>query len=126
LAWADEALEHARTAYPETGLGFARIAVHRGYVLVRAGKFAEAERVFAEFEPVFAAELSEQNSEWAWVNTGYGLALAGQRKPEARARLEAGTKWLGPRWVRERAMAEAALAQSITPSITPAITPASP
>jgi eukaryotic-like serine/threonine-protein kinase len=111
IAWADEALEHARVAFPETGLGFARVAAHRGYVLVRAGKFADAERAFAQVEPLFAAELPKQSTERAWVSTGYGLALAGQGKPEARAWLEAGVKWLGPRWVRERALAEAALAR---------------
>jgi hypothetical protein len=71
--------------------------------------------VFAEVEPVFTAELPEQSNDRAWANTGYGLALAGQRKPEARARLEMGIQWLGPRWVRERALAEAALAQLDVP-----------
>jgi hypothetical protein len=80
-------------------------------VLVSAGKLADAERAFAGQVPVFAAELHEQNNERAWANVGYGLALAGQGKPEARAILETGIKWLGPRWVRERALAEAALAQ---------------
>jgi tetratricopeptide (TPR) repeat protein len=111
LAWADEALAHARTAFPETELGFARIAAHRGYVLLGMGKFADAERVFAALEPVFAAELAEHNTDRAWFNVGYGLALAGQGKLESRARLQVGLKWLGPRWVRERALAEAALTQ---------------
>jgi serine/threonine protein kinase/tetratricopeptide (TPR) repeat protein len=115
LAWADEALELARAAYPPTGLSFARVAAHRGFVLVHAGKFAEAERVFAELEPVFAAELDEQNGERAWLNIGYGLALAGLRKPEAHARLEAGLERLKPRWARERAMAEAALVNLAPP-----------
>jgi serine/threonine protein kinase len=111
LAWADEALELATAMFPEASLGLARIAAHRGYVLVSAGKLADAERAFAGQVPVFAAELHEQNNERAWANVGYGLALAGQGKPEARAMLETGIKWLGPRWVRERALAEAALTQ---------------
>jgi serine/threonine protein kinase/tetratricopeptide (TPR) repeat protein len=111
LALADEALEHARAAFPAAGLGLARVAAHRGFVLVRTGDFVAAEQVFAELEPVFAAELDERSTDRAWSNIGYGLALAGQGKPEARARLELGLKWLGPRWVRERALAEAALDQ---------------
>ena len=108
-ALADEGLERARVAFPQGGLGLARIALARGWVLVRAGDFAEAEKVFAENEPVYTAEFDEHSPDRAWLNAGYGLALAGQRKPEARERLELGLKWLGSRWVRERAMAEAAL-----------------
>jgi tetratricopeptide (TPR) repeat protein len=111
LEWADEALEHARAAFPESSLGFARIAAHRGFVLVHMGKVAEAERVFAAVEPVFVSELGEHSTDRAWMNVGYGLALVGLGEPEGRARLEVGLEWLGPRWVRERALAKAALAE---------------
>jgi serine/threonine protein kinase/tetratricopeptide (TPR) repeat protein len=110
-ALADEGLERARVAFPEGGFGLARVAAARGWVLVRVGDYAEAEKVFAELEPAYVAELDKDSSDLAWLNTGYGLALAGQGKPEARERLKLGLEWLGPRWVRERAMAEAALAQ---------------
>ncbi len=111
IAWADEALERANGLFPERGLGWARIAAHRAWVLLLAGELAQAEQAFAVAQPIFAAELDEDNAERAWIDAGLGLALAGQGRAEARALLEGAKGRLGPRRKREAAKVEAALSE---------------